>query len=304
MLSSPAQIAATLGQARREGRGWRCLCPLHGGHSLVLRDGHQGLLVKCWGGCATVAVLAELYRRELLHSDEEEARHLEHRRLEDNDARRVAAKKAQALKIYREARPIQGTVGEAYLRHRGIVLPSMPTVLRLHLACPHPTGARLPALVALVHQEGVGAVAIHRTFLKPDGSGKAGVDPDKACLGPVGGGAVRLAAPRPGEWLAIGEGIESMLSIMAATGMPAWAAISAEGLRKVILPASVDKVLIGADHDESGVGQHAARDAAERVIAEGRRVRIAIPPEPNTDFNDVLRGDGNLKNMEASDVAA
>ena len=42
------------------------------------------------------------------------------------------------------------------------------------------------------------------------------------------------------------------------------------------------------DHDESGTGARAARDAAERWLAEGRRVRMAIPPSTGTDFNDVL----------------
>jgi hypothetical protein len=35
-----AEIAAALGDARREGRAWRC--PLHSGRSLVLRDGNGG----------------------------------------------------------------------------------------------------------------------------------------------------------------------------------------------------------------------------------------------------------------------
>ena len=37
-----AQIAAALGDASREGRNWRCRCPLHGGCSLLLRDGDNG----------------------------------------------------------------------------------------------------------------------------------------------------------------------------------------------------------------------------------------------------------------------
>ena len=31
---SAADIAVALGEARREGRGWRCRCPLHNGRSL------------------------------------------------------------------------------------------------------------------------------------------------------------------------------------------------------------------------------------------------------------------------------
>ena len=49
---SAADIAHALGDARREGRGWRCRCPLHQGRSLTLRDGDGGrVLVTCWGGC-------------------------------------------------------------------------------------------------------------------------------------------------------------------------------------------------------------------------------------------------------------
>jgi hypothetical protein len=62
-----ADIAAALGSIHREGRAWRCRCPLHGGRSLVLRDGDQGqLLVTCWGGCDRLAVLTELRSRGLL----------------------------------------------------------------------------------------------------------------------------------------------------------------------------------------------------------------------------------------------
>jgi putative DNA primase/helicase len=47
-------------------------------------------------------------------------------------------------------------------------------------------------------------------------------------------------------------------------------------------------VLICADHDANGVGQRAAKEAADRFLAEGRRVRIAIPPDTDNDFNDLL----------------
>jgi putative DNA primase/helicase len=47
-------------------------------------------------------------------------------------------------------------------------------------------------------------------------------------------------------------------------------------------------VLIAADHDQNGIGEGAARIAAERWIAGGRRARIALPPVPGTDWNDVL----------------
>ena len=62
-----ADIAHALGDARRDGRGWRCRCPLHGGRSLTLRQGDGGrVLVWCFGGCNSHDVLAELRRCRLL----------------------------------------------------------------------------------------------------------------------------------------------------------------------------------------------------------------------------------------------
>jgi hypothetical protein len=50
---SATAVARALGDARREGGNWRCRCSLHGGCSLVLRDGSGGrLLATCWDGWA------------------------------------------------------------------------------------------------------------------------------------------------------------------------------------------------------------------------------------------------------------
>jgi putative DNA primase/helicase len=77
---------------------------------------------------------------------------------------------------------------------------------------------------------------------------------------------------------------------MHACALPGWAALSAGGIKSLVLPPSANMVLICADNDANGVGQRAANAAAERFLAEGRRVRIALPPRSGTDFNDLLRG--------------
>ena len=126
-------------------------------------------------------------------------------------------------------------------------------------------------------------MAIHRTFLANDGNGKAAVDTPRMTLGPCRRGAVRLAEAT--DQLMVGEGIETCLAAMQATGQPAWAALSTAGLRNLEIPEHVKEVIILADADLPG--EEAAQYAARRWVCEGRRVRIARPPK-GQDFNDLL----------------
>jgi phage/plasmid primase-like uncharacterized protein len=130
-------------------------------------------------------------------------------------------------------------------------------------------------------------VAVHRTWVTPEGA-KAELKKRKMSLAPIAGGAVRLALA--GETLLVAEGIETALAAMTATAQPAWAALSTSGLVSLVLPLSVRMVIILADHDANGAGERAARAAAQRWLTEGRRVRIAMPPEPGMDMADVLTG--------------
>jgi hypothetical protein len=126
-------------------------------------------------------------------------------------------------------------------------------------------------------------LAIHRTFLARDGASRAPIEPQKMMLGPCRGGVVGLASL--GGVLMVGEGIETCLAAMQATGHPTWAALSTTGLKTLDLPEDVRDVIVLADGDAAG--EAAARDCAWRWKREGRRVRIARPPQ-GMDFNDML----------------
>ncbi len=104
-------------------------------------------------------------------------------------------------------------------------------------------------------------------------------------LGPCRGGAVQLGSAA--EQLMVGEGIETCLAVLQATGNPVWAALSTSGLRTLDLPSKVEEVTILADGDQAG--EDAAMHAAQRWVREGRHVRIANPGE-GLDFNDLLIG--------------
>jgi hypothetical protein len=276
---------------------------------LALRDGERGLIVKCWAGCDSRDILAELRRLGLLGDGNLEPQHpfdpaeLERQRAaqEQNERRRSAA----ALDIWNnETVDPRGSVTERYWASRGLSqLPFPPTIRASRSWLRHPESGSGPVMIALVEHVDLGPVAIHRTFLAIDGSGKAGYRAPRLSLGPVGGAAVRLADVN--EALVVAEGVETAASVMQVTGIPAWAALSTSGLINLVLPALplAASVTIAADNDRNGAGQRAARCAAERWLAEGRRVRIALPPAPGSDWNDVLLNK-DIDVREARDAAA
>jgi len=73
--------------------------------------------------------------------------------------------------------------------------------------------------------------------------------------------------------LMVGEGIETCLAAMQATGHPAWVALSTSGLRALDLPNDVRDVIVLADGDEAG--EAAARDCAWH--GSGRAAACASP---------------------------
>ena len=197
---------------------------------------------------------------------------------------------AWARDLWRRGRPAGGTLVEAYLRSRGITMAAPPS-LRYAPSLKHSdTGLMLPAMLGAV-QAGDGSIkGIHRTFLKADGSGKAGVASAKKMGGVCWGGAVRFARPAP--VLRLAEGIETALSVLQAIpGAAVWAALSLGNMGSVELPELVEEVRLFADSDEKDPvkAQEALERAAERHARAGRRVLI-VPAPDGMDFNDVLRG--------------
>ena len=271
------------------------------GATLALRDGERGLVAICHAGCSRADILAELRHLGLIAGPRDYAEGpkpgLTITRRNDN-ARRIAL----ARRLWEAGQDARGSPVERYLRSRGIDMP-VPPCLRWAPACWHPSGHVLPAMLARINSIDGALIGVHRTFLRSDGAGKAVVEPVKAMLGRAAGGAVRLAPAT--ETLMVGEGLETCMSAMQATGMPAWAALSTSGLMALALPPSVQTAIILADNDANGAGERAAYAAAARWLAEGRRVRIATPAgRPETDFNEVLAGCAHGQILETSVVAA
>ena len=186
-------------------------------------------------------------------------------------------RRAWARRTWIATRPLAGTVAEVYLAARGVAHVASAPALRFHPSLTHPAApGRFPALVAGVQAVTGRFMGIQRTYIAADGTDKAAVDPARASLGSLAGGAVRLAESADGRLL-VGEGIESTAAAVLVLDWRhggAWATLGTPGLRAVELPEHVRDVTIAADRDPGGGGQLAAATLAERLEAEGRHVAI------------------------------
>ena len=195
-----------------------------------------------------------------------------------------------------------------YLRARGIVLGELarsPGAIRFHPGLWNKDSGRAwPAMVAAISGAAGGKLtAIHRTWLAKDPAsgrwGKAPLQNPKMTLGGYGGGVIRIqrgASDKPlarapdGEAVVLAEGIETALSVaLACPELRVLAGVSLGNIGRIDLPPAIRDVVIAADHDTAEPARRALRAAIARFVTQGRMVRIAMPPTPGADWNDVLR---------------
>ena len=197
-----------------------------------------------------------------------------------------------ARRLIAMSKPIRGTLVETYLRSRGIETVHDAGALRFHARCYYrpdngtATETR-PAMIAAVTDLSGAVTGAHRTWLAPDGLGKAPVDTPRRAMGNLLGHAVRFGAA--GDTLAVGEGIETMLTLrLALPAMPMAAALSASHLAAVLLPPALRRVYVARDADAAG--DRALAALSGRAEAAGIE---ALTLSPRTgDFNDDLRAFG------------
>jgi putative DNA primase/helicase len=250
----------------------------HGRRADVRGVRHHGL--KKLNSTGWKRVLGALDRGEDLELVEARRRREMRQRDEHAKARRNSE---IAASYWRSSLAAMGTIVEFYLRSRSIHLVPPPCVLRL-------LGTMMLARVVDVEGRGV---AIHPTWLPPNGVWSPGSKLQRKMLGPCGGGAVRFG---DGSEIVVCEGLESALSCVQALRLPAYAALSATGIQLLALPPHVRRVTVFADCDDHGEGIRAATEAAQRWRREGRDARVAMVN--GADANDVLRRDDEQRDKQ------
>ena len=280
---SASELARAL-KGKKSSNGWMALCPAHDDStpSLAISTGKNGKpLFKCHAGCGQDEVIAALIKQGHWSPSTQ---------ISPPPSPQPSAKQQRKKEcwkaIWSACQPAYGTIVADYLASRGLHL-DIPPDIGFARSLRTGTGGRLPAMVALIRDRLGNPSGIHRTFLDPNGRGKAKISPNKKMLGQVKEAAVHLAPA--GETLLIGEGIETCLSAYQASGLPTWAALSAGNMASIKPPEGVSTIIVLADNDEAGM--KAAVSAAEAYAVRGLSVRIATPPAGH-DFNDVLTSGG------------
>ena len=210
-----------------------------------------------------------------------------------------------ARRLFAMSRPITGTIVETYLRKRGITALHGTGSLRFHPRCyyrpdEHSPTETWPAMIASVTDLDGRITGVHRTWLSPEGSGKAPIDTPRRAMGELLGHAVRLCTAH--DVMAAGEGIETILSLrMALPGLPMAAALSAAHLAAILFPATLRRLYIARDDDPAGDG---ARDSLVERARDAGIEAIALSPTLG-DFNEDLRtlGIGALRAANRQQLA-
>lgn len=248
--------------------------------------------------------------RERLRQERERkaAERAEEERLEQEE------KRAWAQERWKEADP--PGAGHPYLNGtRGLYVEPWPHCVRAHGACPtKPDGPTAPCILVALQgpwrtSDGTFApnafMGVQRIYLSDDRTRKRDWKSNKLNYGPSTGAAMHLTPlDQVGEDLGVCEGLENGLSLMMMVGehLPIWAATGTSNLVNMAIPDTVKRVTIFGDWDHEKTrqdgstwcpGQDAAERLRDKLLAEGRQVRILYPNvlEPGEDWNDWIRRD-------------
>ena len=185
-------------------------------------------------------------------------------------------------RLWAEARPVEGTLGERYLRDvRGIMF--VPADVRFHARCPMGRGnaARfLPALlVGVFVRERL--IAVQRLFLDSE----TAVRTNRMMLGNSRGGT--WPARFEGGVMRIAEGFESACAYRQLTGQEAGTCFGVRNFARFEPVLGTGALILLPDNDDEG--QFFARQAVQQRGRDGLPIAITACPTGYGDWADLTR---------------
>ena len=255
------------------GRHAMVCCPAHEDRtpSLSIRQGRYSILVHCFAGCDGADVMRAL-RHVLGHSIPAQRAVPE-----------VANDRPPPFRhLWDKALPIEGTLGERYLREiRGIRF--VPPDVRFLARCPMGRGrsARfLPALLVGVFRRR-SIIAIQRLFLDSETATRT----HRMMLGNSRGGT--WPARFTGSTMRIAEGFESACAYWQITGLDAGTCFGVRNFERFETVDGTRSITLLPDNDAEG--QAFARRCIERQSGRGIPVSIAHCPAGHGDWAEIIR---------------
>ena len=229
-------------------------------------------------------------------------------------AQREAAEEAERARKWRRAFDLwlaggamRDSAADGYLWTRGVdarAIPNLEASLRFARRVEHPLEPHVgPAMLGKFSDASGNFAALHVTFVKPDGSGKADVAKPKIIFGGFAGAAVRISRGASGlkaeeaalagirEPLTLLEGIEKAL--LAAQERPewrVWAAGSLDNLGNQPALPCVSNFLVIKDNDVKPAAVKALERGLEKLRAKGLPVDCFGAIGGAKDLTDLLKG--------------
>lgn len=310
-MSRATEIARFYGQGkeRKTPDGWLTRCPVHGDEnpSLAVKDsGDNDVDVHCFAGCDWKGIKDRFRADGLLPQWTPERHTRQQAPQQQSHAPNKAAEQSTtpegeeklSYPWKKSTRDEQGLAKiKEYFAPRNIVLDDVPLCLKWGDYVNKQTGDRVEQVVAAVTKPSDKAVyACNRTVVDTTTWVRTG----KFMLGKCGGRAVHFDRKGPKFLYVVGEGIETVLSALQATGHNGAAGLTANGLEAMELPEETNHLFILVDSDTSFTGQKAAINLAQRFEASDptRSAMLVSPDETcfsdspvKLDFNDLLMDD-------------
>jgi putative DNA primase/helicase len=281
----------------------RCHCPAHDDKrpSLQVTQSGDKALVICRAGCAQGDIINALRARGLWGNvtpigEKQQKRKKDSERFRDEQREKYQSF-MRGVALLRDATAEGRKRPTAYLKRRGLNRVPPAAMLLSAEAAGRLSGKRYPAMVLTI-TDGNALLGTQLTWLSRDATEKLHLkdnDPRRT-FGSAKGGYAICGPADPAKPLIIGEGVENTLAAMQLSGCECGIAGINAGNMPNVQPPKCKEVIIAADNDEPGQdnktpGQRAARALAERLAFEGVKVRIVLPPQQGTDWNNVLLDD-------------
>lgn len=281
------------------GAAWTTCC---GSHS----SGFNTLMWLCnWTFPETVQAVGAYLNGQSVQYDPREYRILQEKANAEREAETVS-RRASLTRVWSQTVAMNNSAARpawVYLASRGLRTRVLSPFMRFHPALPYydSEGTKMgvfPAiLVKFITGDGSKCTTIHRHYITNDGA-KAPFEETKKMMSiphdrQVRGSAMRLDLP--GEDLAVGEGLETMLSVRSVyPHLPVWATSGTSFLAHMDFPPNLKRLHVFADCDRNQAGQEAASALVKRARAAGIQAQAYMPgmeiPEgaKGVDWNDAL----------------